>query len=178
MPTLLDRPSDEVLALLGVVARSFHEAERQWPTWQYIAWAADQEGINAEEIFLSMPRWKGGHSYLASHFGSPRPTPDSIIHMTALGMHHVGDLLCSQLLDALLGTIRGVEQFQRATKPSPLHVQFYSLDSANTLNLTLTHSGVPLSAELLMSILAEEPLRELACPARRINGTGICATCN
>lgn len=159
MPLLTEEPFDDVVALLRVVAKCYHEADRQWPTWEYVIWAADQQGLDAELTYQSFPRWQNGYTYLRNDVhGAEGPNAlGSFMQLTAAGIFHAGDALCNEILAAFIGCVRAVEQAQRGLRPEPRKASMMAMGADQVLQLAVAQSGVPITADTLREALRAEP---------------------
>jgi hypothetical protein len=60
MPTLLDRPRDDALQMMEVIARGY-ETAGSWPCWQWVKQQLWVKNLDAEEILQGLPTWRHGY---------------------------------------------------------------------------------------------------------------------
>jgi len=157
MPSLLDRPSDEALQLLRVVALGYDEACGTWPCWQWVKQRLWREGLDAEEVLQGLPTWQ--RNYRSVRAGAHGQLPDNG-ESVALSVHGmVNNVLPSMrwLVHGFLTAINVGFVMQRGIQPSPtaaVELKVAGEDFTRTVN---GQAGTELTVEQLFGVLHGEP---------------------
>lgn len=156
MSTLLDRPSDDALLLLHVIATGY-ETAGTWPCWQWVKQELWLQERNAEEILQDLPTWR--HNYRSVRFVSNGRMPDNgdPIALAVHGMAHTVQsrvrLLCSGFLTAI-NVALVMQQGIRPSVTRPVELKVSAEDFVRTVN---GQARTDLEANDLFAVLRGEP---------------------
>jgi hypothetical protein len=157
MPTLLDRPSDDALHLLRVVALGYDQAAGVWPCWQWVKhqlWSQDRD---AEEILQGLPTWRLG--YRSLRVSSNRQLPDNgdAVPLTIHGM--VNTVLPSMryLVSGFLTAVSVAIVKQRGLAPSVTQPVELKVPGDDFIRVVNGRANLQLTVEQLFGVLRGEP---------------------
>src|SRR5579862_8075973 len=85
MPTLLDRPTEDALYLLGAIARGYQTAG-VWPCWQWVKQQLWLQDLDAEEVLRDLPTWRHGYRSVRAGGNGQLPDNSDPIPLTVHGM--------------------------------------------------------------------------------------------
>jgi hypothetical protein len=157
MPNLLDRPSDDALRFLRVVANGYTEASGAWPCWQWVRHQLWAENLDAESILRGLPTWQLG--YRSVRTGSLGQIPDAgdPVPLSIHGLSHTVVPATTALIKAFLAALKIVIIHQRGFVPSPTSVIELKLPGADITRAVNMHAGTGLSSDQLYDVLRGEP---------------------
>jgi hypothetical protein len=156
MPTLLDRPSDDAVEMLQVIARGY-ETAGVWPCWQWVKQQLWLKDLDGEAILKGLPTWQ--HNYRSVRAGAHGQMPDNgepvplSVHGMALMVLPGVRLLVRGFLTAINLAI----VMQRGIAPSvtePVELKVTGEDFARTVN---GQAGTELRVDQLFGVLNGEP---------------------
>jgi hypothetical protein len=156
MPTLLDRPSDEALEMLQVIARGY-EIAGVWPCWQWVKQQLWLKDLDAEEILQGLPTWR--HSYRSVRAGAHGQLPDNgdPVQLSVHGMAWMIPQGVRLLVGGFLAAINVAIAMQRGITPSvtePIELRVAGDDFIREVNGT---AGADLGVDQLFGVLKGEP---------------------
>lgn len=149
MPALIDRPSDEALHLLRVIALGYDEAGGVWPCWQWVKQQLWLQNLDAEEVLQGLPTWR--HNYRSVRVGSHGQLPENG-EPVALSVHGMANNVLPSmrlLVRGFLTALNVATVMQRGIKPSPteaIELKVRGDDFTRTIN---EQAGVELTVDQL-----------------------------
>jgi hypothetical protein len=158
MPSLLDRPSDKALHLLGTVARGYAKAPQSWPLWQWVTlelW--NKEGLDAEEILRGLPTWEYGYRPVAVGAHGQMPKVGDAIPLSLHGMAYAPEAATDALAGAFVVALRTAATMYRGIRPSPTQVEEVVLPGEDFTRTVNMKAGTELTANQLFEVLRREP---------------------
>jgi hypothetical protein len=138
MPTLIDRPSNDTLEMLQVIARGY-EAAGVWPCWQWVKQQLRLRELDAEEILQGLPTWQ--YNYRSVRAGTNGQLPDNG-DPVALSVHGMALMTLPGvrlLARGFLTAINVAVGQQRGLTPSitePVELKFTGEDFTQVVNGT------------------------------------------
>lgn len=117
MPTLLDRPADDALFLLGTVAEGYQTAGA-WPCWQWVKQQLWLQSLDAEEILPGMPTWKHGYRSVRGGWSGQLPENADAVALTVHGMTCTEQPGTALLVRVFLAAINVGLSMQQGITPS------------------------------------------------------------
>src|SRR5260370_40797025 len=84
MPTLLNRPSDDALEMLQVIARGY-ETAGCWPCWQWVKQQLWLKDLDAEEVLQGLPTWRHGYRSVRAITNGQLPDNGEQVSLTGHG---------------------------------------------------------------------------------------------
>src|SRR5260370_40072845 len=117
MPTLLNRPSDDALEMLQVIARGY-ETAGCWPCWQWVKqqlWLLD---LDAEEILQGLPTWRHGYRSVRTSSHGQLPDNGDAVPLMVHGMANTALPGIQLLTRGFLTAINVAIVMQRGIRPS------------------------------------------------------------
>jgi hypothetical protein len=156
MPTLLDRPADDALHLLRVIARGYQTAGN-WPCWQWVKQQMWLQELDAEEILQGLPTWRHGYRSVLAGSGSQLPDNGDPVALTVHGMANTVQPSIKLLVSGFLAAVNVGLVMQRGIRPSvtrPVELRVLGEDFVRPVN---GQAGTELTVERLFGVLRGEP---------------------
>jgi hypothetical protein len=156
MPTLLERPTDDALRLLHVVARGY-EIAGAWPCWQWVKQELWRQGHDAEAILQGLPTWRHGYRSIRAVSNGLLPDNGNPVALTVHGMANTAQPGIERLLSGFLAAIDVAIVMQRGITPSvtqPVELTVLAEDFIRPVN---GRAKTDLNADELFATLRAEP---------------------
>jgi hypothetical protein len=157
---LLTDPLDsEAVAVLRLVqcgyrAPSGHHGE-QWPTWQWVRWQADRQGLDAELVLRRLPAWQNGYRPFRTDDMGGVLQPDKPIELTVHGLVAVGE---NELVPVFLAALEVAAEHQDSVEPDPHALTPLALNGDLLTNRVEQRSERrPLEPSVVRAVLLREP---------------------
>lgn len=152
----LDSDSVAVLRLVhrGYRAPSGHYGE-QWPTWQWVRWQADRQGLDAERVLRRLPAWQHGYRPFRTDDAGGVLQPDKPIELTLHALAAVGD---NELVPVFLAALAVAVEHQDSVEPNPHTLTPLTLNGDLLTNRVEQRSERrPLQPAVVRALLLREP---------------------
>lgn len=157
---LLTDPLDEgAVAVLRLVRGAYQEPRghtgERWPTWQWVRWKADRQGLDAEAALRRLPTWQLHYRpYRADDLGGSLD-PQKTIELTVRGLAAIGD---TELVPVFLAALAVAAEHQADVEPDPHEPRSLRMSGDLLTNRVEKRSGRrPLQPSVLRSLLLREP---------------------
>ncbi len=156
MPTLLDRPSNDALELLQVVARGYQEAGT-WPCWQWVKQQLWQRNLDAEEILQGLPTWR--HNYRSVRAGTNGQLPANAdpVPLSIHGMALMVAPAVQQLVGGFLVAINVGIALQRGITPTVTEAVELKVTGEEFVQQVNGAAGTDVTVDQLFGVLRGEP---------------------
>lgn len=156
MPTLLDRPSNDALEMLRVIARGYGTAG-VWPCWQWVKQQLWLKDLDAEEILQGLPTWR--HNYRSVRAGTNGQLPDNgdPVPLSVHGMAYIVLPGVQLLVRGFLAAINVAIVMQRGITPSPTQPVELKVPGEDFIRVVNGHAGSELRVDQLFGVLRGEP---------------------
>lgn len=139
------------------VLRLVHQGHRdgRWPTWQWVRWQADRQGLDAEGALGRMPTWQLRYRpFRADDLGGSLD-PAKPVELTVHGLAAVDD---GELLPVFLAALAVGAEHQASIEPDPHNMLPAVLRAAEFVNRVELRSGrQALQWDPLRALLQREP---------------------
>lgn len=156
MATLLERPGEQELMLLRVIAEGY-ASTGTWPVWQWVAREVRDRthGADPRELVRGLPEWQ--HNYRPAYAvdsGSLDPgAPGHHMALTVVGMFHAADPTVNELMRCVVTAVAIAAETEAGARP-PTPVE------AIPVRITAQELVAAVSERTQLSV---EPARLLAC---------------
>lgn len=143
--------------LVDVVAEASLVSEHEWPFFDYVEGVLDDEGLDAWEVLQSFPevgRWRYG-AVVWSQSGGAKPTGESEVALTVLGMWHAPAL--REYVPVFFALIGFLAERRRQVRPQPRTVRSATVTSAEFEEWWQAGRRLPLPARLVWQLREHEP---------------------
>jgi hypothetical protein len=156
MPTLLDRPREDALQMMEVIARGY-ETAGTWPCWQWVKQQLRMRSLDAEEIFQGLPTWRHNYRPVRSTTSGQLPENGDPVPLTIHGMAPLATPGVQRLADAFLTAINLAIIMQRGITPSVTEPVELTVPAEDFVRLVNGQAGTDLKADQLFDVLRGEP---------------------
>ncbi len=156
MPTLLNRPSDDALEMLQVIARGY-ETAGCWPCWQWVKQQLWLKDLDAEEVLQGLPTWRHGYRSVRAITNGQLPDNGEQVSLTVHGMGLMVLPAVQLLVRGFLAAINVGIAMQRSITPSviePVELKVAGEDFIRPVN---GQAGADLKVDQLFGVLRGEP---------------------
>jgi hypothetical protein len=157
MPSLLDRPSDNALHLLRIIANGYAEASGNWPFWQWVTLQLWREGLDAEEVLRGLPTWQYGYRSVRAGVHGQMPKVGDAVPLSIHGMAHTVIPETRRLAGAFIVALRTAAGMYQGIKPSPTQVEEVKIPGGEFTRTVNMAAGTELSVNQLFEVLRGEP---------------------
>jgi hypothetical protein len=126
---LLTDPLDaDAVGVLRVVRSGYREPRgydgERWPTWQWVRWQADQQGLDAQAVLRRLPTWQQHYRPVWTNNLGGGLDPAQAIELTVHGLVAAGD---NELVPMFLAALATAAEYQASIEPDPYEITALSL---------------------------------------------------